>query len=182
MPRLILFVAALALLAFVGPHLCPTIAAADSSEALTGRYMASIFRAMADTAICAPSDDGASTTLGRMVRNKMTVDETARFVLSGGCPTENPSAGAGFRQQFLHFVSNACVGALRMHRQITLRAERSPRSGGWVRADSGLVLHPGLALPRTIALERPPAHLDAVAALFDRVAVRAGATDSAASP
>jgi hypothetical protein len=113
MPRLILLVAALALLAFVGPHLCPTIAAADSSEALTERYIASMFRAMADTAIGAASHDEATTTRSTMVRNEMAVDETARFVLGESWPTGNPSAGAGFRQQFLHFVSNALVGALR---------------------------------------------------------------------
>jgi len=117
MPRLTLLAAA------VPPALCcalllsPTIAAADSSEALIERYIASTFRAMADTAIDAASVDEAATALSTLIRNGMEVDGAARFVLGKDWPTENPPKGARFRQQFLHFVSNALAGALRAHRQ-----------------------------------------------------------------
>lgn len=149
-----------------------------------------------------------------MIRNDMAVDEAARFVLGRDWPTENPQAGARFRRQFLHFVSNALAGALRTHRQVELRVERSRRSDGRILVDSALVLRPGLAMPltwivrpegpkgrrriedfvfagidarmmlRNIAattLEQQPADLDAVAALLDRLAVRAGAPGSTAS-
>jgi len=216
MPRLTPFAAALptAALVVLCAFLYPTIALADSSEALTERYIASTFRAMADAAIGAPSDDEAAARLGTMIRNDMAVDEAARFVLGRDWPTENPQAGARFRRQFLHFVSNALAGALRTHRQVELRVERSRRSDGRILVDSALVLRPGLAMPltwivrpegpkgrrriedfvfagidarmmlRNIAattLEQQPADLDAVAALLDRLAVRAGAPGSTAS-
>jgi len=217
MPRLTLLAAALptaALVVFVCAFLCPTIATADSSEALTERYIASTFRAMADAAIGARSDDEAAAALSTMIRNDMAVDETARFVLGQDWPTENPQAGARFRQQFLHFVLNALAGALRTHRQVELRVERSRQSDGRILVESALFLRPGFALPLTwivrpegpkgrrriedfvlagigarmmlrnvaaTVLEQRPANLDAVAALFDRLAVRAGAPASTAS-
>jgi len=215
MPRLTLLAAAVLPALCYALLLCPTIAAAaDSSEALTGRYIASTFRAMADTAIDAASDDEAAAALSAMIRNGMEVDGAARFVLGRDWPTENPPKGARFRQQFLHFVSNALASALRAHRQISLRVERSRRSDGRILVDSALVLRPGFALPLTwvvrpegpkgrrriedfvlagidarmmlrnlaaTALEQQPANLDAVAALFDRLAVRAGTPDSTAS-
>ena len=221
MPRLTLLTAApsvapvaTALIAVVCALLCPTIAAADSSEVLTERYIASTFRAMADAAIDASSNDQAAATLSTAIRNDMAVDEAARFVLGRDWPVENPPAGARFRQQFLHFVSNALAGALRSHRRIVLRVEHSRRSDGRILVDSALALRPGFALPLTwivrpegpkgrrriedfvlagidarmmlrnlasTALEQQPANLDAVAALFDRLAIRAGGPDSTAS-
>jgi ABC-type transporter MlaC component len=146
MPHLTLIAA---LPALVCALLCPTIAAADSSEALVERYIASTFRAMADAAIGAPSQDDAAATLSTMIRDDMAVDATARFVLGNDWPTENPRAASRFRQQFLHFVSNALASVLRAHRQVTLRVEHSRRSDGRYLVDSALELRPGFALPLT---------------------------------
>lgn len=197
-----------ALTALVCALLCPTIAAADSSEALVERYIASTFRAMADAAIDAPSEEDAAVALSTMVRDALAVDATARYVLGADWPTDNPVAGARFRQQFLHFVSNALASALRAHRQVTLRVEHSRSSDGRILVDSALELRPGFAMPvtwvvrpegpkgrrriedfvlagidarmmlRTLAamsLEQQRGNLDAVADLFDRLALRAGA-------
>jgi ABC-type transporter MlaC component len=210
MPRLAPI--AVALPALVCALLCPTISSADSSEALTERYIASTFRAMADAAIDASSDDNAAVALSALIREKMAVDETARFVLGRAWPTGNPPAADRFRQQFLHFTVATLAGALRAHRTITLQVERGHRSDGRVLVESALVLRPGVALPLTwivrpegpkgrrrivdfvlsgidaqmvlrdlaaSALERQPGNLDAVAALFDRLALRAGATAEA---
>jgi ABC-type transporter MlaC component len=202
MPRLTLAAATL-----LCALLSPTITAADSSEALIERYIASTFRAMADAAIAAPSTEAAAATLRTRVRNDMAVDETAKFVLGRDWPSGNPPAGARFREQFLHFVSNALAGALRAHPDVALRVERSRRSDGRVLVDSALVLRPGFALPLTwivrtegpkgrrriadfvlagidaqallrnlaaTSLEQHPGDLDQVAAMFDRLAARAG--------
>ncbi|HVT51030.1 MAG TPA: ABC transporter substrate-binding protein [Dongiaceae bacterium] len=214
MPRLTLLAVVLSVSRLAAPLacacalLCPTIVAADSSEALTERYIASTFRAMADAAIDASSDDDAAAALGTVIRNAMAVDETARFVLGRDWPTQNPQAGARFRQQFLHFASNALAGALRAHRGVTLQVKGSRLSDGRILVDSALVLRPGLTLPLTwivrpegpkgrrriedfvlagidarmmlrnaaaVTLEQRPGDLDAVAAMFDRLARKAGA-------
>jgi ABC-type transporter MlaC component len=210
MPRLAPIAAALP--ALLCALLCPTIGSADSSEALTERYIASTFRAMADAAIGAPSDDKAIAALCTLIRNDMAVDETARFVLGRAWPTGNPPAADRFRQQFLHFTVAALAGALRAHPTITLQVERSRRSDGRILIESALVLRPGLVLPvtwivrpegpkgrrrivdfvlagidaqmllrelATSALERQPGNLDAVVALFDQLALSAGATAQA---
>ncbi|HVZ02221.1 MAG TPA: ABC transporter substrate-binding protein [Dongiaceae bacterium] len=217
MPRLTLLAATTlpaALLACAGAVLCPTIAAADSSEALTERYIASTFRAMADTATDAASDGEAAAALSTLIRNDMAIDAAARFVLGADWPTENPPAGVRFRQQFLHFAATALAGALRAHREAVLRVESSRHSDGRFLVDSVLMLRPGLALPLTwivrpegpkgrrriedfvlagidarmmlrnlaaSALEQPGGDPDAVAALFDRLAVRAGAPAAASA-
>jgi len=212
MPRLTLIAALSALLCAL---LCPTIAAADSSEALVERYIASTFRAMADAAIEAPSQGDAAAALSTIIRNGMAVDATARFVLGSDWPTENPPAASRFREQFLDFVSNALASALRAHREVTLRVNHSRRSNERYLVDSALELRPGgIALPLTwivrpegpkgrrriedftlagidaqmmlrelaaTTLEQRPGDLDAVAAMLDRLAARAGAPDKAAA-
>src|ERR1041385_7369976 len=100
MPRLTLLAPPVAAL-LACALLCPTIVAADSSEALTERYIASTFRAMADTATAGPSDDDAAIALSTLLRDGMAVDATARYVLGRDWPEENPAAANRFRQQFL---------------------------------------------------------------------------------
>lgn len=80
MPRLTLVAPPPAAL-LVCALLCPTIVAADSSKAPTERYIASTFRAMADTATTVPSDDEAAVTLSALLRDGVAADATARYVL-----------------------------------------------------------------------------------------------------
>jgi ABC-type transporter MlaC component len=193
----------------------PTIAAADSSEALAERYIASTFRAMADTAIDSPSDAAAAAALSTLIRNRMAIDMTARLVLGRDWPSENPPVAARFRQRFLQFAGAAFSGAIRGHGPLALQVERSHRSSGRIVVDSTVILGSGQSLPLTwivriegpkghrriedlilagidaqdmlrnlasTALERDPGNLDAVAALFDRLAARAGGPVREASP
>jgi ABC-type transporter MlaC component len=203
MPRLTLLAAAPLAVAL----LCPTNAAADSSEMLAERYIASTFRAMADTATRASSPEEAATALGTLIQNGWAVDAVARFVLGRDWPSENPASAARFRHQFLHFTATALAGALRSNGSVTLSVQRSHHSDGRILVDSTLISGSGRTLPVTwvvrtegpkgrkriedfvvagldaemmlrnlalTALERNPGNLDAVAALFDRLAARAG--------
>jgi ABC-type transporter MlaC component len=150
MPRLTLLPAALLACAL----LCPTIVAADSSEALTERYIASTFRAMADTATNAPTDGDAAAALSILLRDGMAVDATARYVLGRNWPDENPAAANRFRQQFLQFASNALASAFRAYQPMTLRVDRSRMSDGRILVDSAVLLPGGRAVPVTWIVRR----------------------------
>jgi ABC-type transporter MlaC component len=134
--------------------LCPTIVAADSSEALTERYIASTFRAMADTATAASSDEQAAVALSALLRDGMAVDETARYVLGRDWPEENTAAARRFRQQFLRFVSNALASAFRAYRPLMLHVDRSRVSDGRILVESTLLAPGGQALPLTWIVRR----------------------------
>jgi ABC-type transporter MlaC component len=153
MPRLTLLTPLPAAL-LVCALLCPTIVAADSSEALTERYIASTFRAMADTAMAASSDEAAAVALSTLLSDGMAVDETARYVLGRDWPEENPAAARRFRQQFLRFVSNALASAIRAYRPITLRVDRSRVSDGRILVESTLLASGSQELPLTWIVRR----------------------------
>jgi ABC-type transporter MlaC component len=154
MPRLTLLTTPPLAALFACAFLCPTIVAADSSEALTERYIASTFRAMADTATNAPSDSEAAVTLSALLRDGMAVDATARYVLGRDWPDENPAAANRFRLQFLQFVSNALASAFRAYRPVALRVDRSRVSDGRILVESTLLVPGGRALQLTWIVRR----------------------------
>lgn len=151
MPRPTLLAAALPVL--LCALFCPTTAQADSSRALTERYIARTFRAMAEAARDATTEAEAAAALRPLLRSDIAVDETARYVLGRDWPDENTAAAARFREQFLHFVSNALASAFRTHPPVELRVDGSHVSDGRIQVQSALLVG-GRAWPLTWIVRR----------------------------
>ena len=134
------------LLKAILPAYADSSAKSDPAES----YIAGFFRATAETAIAAQSDESAAEAVKPVLLRAIPLDDTARFMLGRAWSTDNQPAGQRFQQQFEDFAAEAVAQGLRANPTLALEVK-----GSRARSDGSTLVWSMLALPsgRTVPVD-----------------------------
>jgi len=111
-------------------------------------YIADFFRATAETASAAQSDEYATKAVKTLLIREVPLNETARFMFGRAWPSDNKQAAIRFQEEFQDFVAQAVTRALRRNPTTALIVQGSRvRTDGSILVQSTLNLPSGMALP-----------------------------------